>query len=251
MSVRGALDHRATLAVLARLEALTDELVIVGGQAVNFWAERYIPRVNELATNAPYTSKDIDVCGGPADVRRIAGMLHGEAHVAEQFDPSLNVGVVLAKDEHGDMVRIDVLRAPAGLDGAEVRRLSLGFRASGPEGRVILLRVMHPVLSMESRAFNTALLPGYARPQGLKQLRASVLCAREFLREILRDGHGRDVLKLNERIFRFRRYQEAARLVLERHGIDVFEAVLDDPALPEAFRTVRLPQMRAAMAAGG
>lgn len=174
-----SLDHLATLAVLARLEALSDELVIVGGQAVNFWAERYLPRVAELAVNAPYTSKDIDVCGEPADVRRIAGMLHGEAHVAEPFDLSPNVGVVLAKDAHGEPFRIDVLRAPAGLDGAEVRRLSLGFRAEGPDGGIILLRVMHPVLSMESRAHNTAHLPGYSRPQGLKQLRASVLCARE------------------------------------------------------------------------
>jgi hypothetical protein len=245
------LDHRATLALLARLDALTDDLVIVGGQAVNFWAERYLAGVRELASNAPYTSKDIDVCGGPADVQRIAAMLRGEAHLAEPFDPGPNIGVVLAQDEHGRTFRIDVLGAPAGLDGLEVRRLSLGFRATGPDGRVILLRVMHPVLSMESRAFNTALLPGYARPQGQKQLRASVLCAREFLREILHDGHVRDVLSLTERIFRFRRYHEAARLVLERHGIDLFDAVLDDPALPEAFRTKRLPQMRAELAHHG
>lgn len=59
------------------------------------------------------------------------------------------------------------------------------------------------------------------------------------------------MLKLNERIFRFRLHQEAARLVLERHAIDVFDAVLDDPALPEAFRAVRLPQMRAALATSG
>lgn len=71
-----------------------------------------------------------------------------------------------------------------------------------------------------------------------------MICAREFLRELVRGDYLRDVLKLNERIFRFRRHEDSARLVLERHGVDVFDAVLDDPALPEAFHAVRLPQMR-------
>ena len=136
-----------------------------------------------------------------------------------------------------------MLREPFGMKSAEVVAMSIPALIVDETGAERRFRVMHPVLSMESRAHNTAHLPKYAGPQGLKQLRASVLCARE----ILRDGHGRDVLRLNERIFRFRLHQEAARLVLERHGIDVFDAVLDDPALPEAFRTVRLPQMRAAL----
>jgi hypothetical protein len=117
-----------------------------------------------------------------------------------------------------------ILREPFGLKSAEVLAMSIPAVIAGEAGTELRFRVMHPVLSMESRAHNTAFLAKYAGPQGLKQLRASVLCAREFLREILADGHVRDVLRLNERIFRFRRHQEAARLVLARQGIDVFEA---------------------------
>ena len=243
------LDFAAARKLLVRLGDLAEHLVLVGGQAVNFWAERYRDEVPALAAAAPFTSKDVDFCGGPEDVDAIAARLGGEAHHAEPFDPGPNVGVVLAKDDADKPIRIDILRAPFGLDAAEVRRLSVGLDEVLEDGSVAPLRVMHPVISMEARAHNTASLPGYAGPEGVQQLRASVLCAREFLREILQDGRVRDVLKLNERIFRFRLHQEAARLVLERHQVDVFEAVLDDAALPEAFRTVRLPQMRAELAA--
>jgi hypothetical protein len=53
----------------------------------------------------------------------------------------------------------------------------------------------------------------------------------------------RDVLNLNERIFRFAEEDRSARLALERE-IEVFDAVLDDERLPEKFRTIRLGQMR-------
>jgi hypothetical protein len=53
----------------------------------------------------------------------------------------------------------------------------------------------------------------------------------------------RDVLKLNERIFRFAQEDRSSKLASDR-DIEVFDAVLDDERLPEMFRTVRLSQMR-------
>ena len=49
--------------VLAKIADLERDLVLVGGQAVNFWASYYERRVPELAREAPFTSKDIDFCG--------------------------------------------------------------------------------------------------------------------------------------------------------------------------------------------
>jgi hypothetical protein len=53
----------------------------------------------------------------------------------------------------------------------------------------------------------------------------------------------RDVLKLNERTFRFAQGDRCSKLASDR-GIETFNAVLDDDRLPEKFRTVRLPQMQ-------
>ena len=46
--------------ILSRLERIADSVVLVGGQAVNFWAEIYAPRVPAIDREAPFTSKDID-----------------------------------------------------------------------------------------------------------------------------------------------------------------------------------------------
>jgi len=98
---------------------------------------------------------------------------------------------------------------------------------------------------MESRVHNSV-LANKQTDLAWRQLEASVACARAFSRLLL-DERGetaiRDVLKLNERIFRFAQEDRCARLAAER-GVEVFDAVLDDERLPEKFRTVRLPQMR-------
>ena len=105
--------------------------------------------------------------------------------------------------------------------------------------------VMHPERCFESRVHNTMELPGYDDDHALRQLRASLLCVKEFLRDLL-DTYGavNDVRRLNERIFRFATKNRSGREVFFKHGVDPFEAVLVDARLPELFRTTRYPQMR-------
>jgi hypothetical protein len=49
--------------VLAKVADLERELVLVGGQAVNFWVSQYEERLPELTGDAPFTSKDIVTLG--------------------------------------------------------------------------------------------------------------------------------------------------------------------------------------------
>jgi len=49
--------------------------VLVGGQAVNYWAERYLSREPALSSLRPFTSEDIDFKGNRNDVERIAEQL--------------------------------------------------------------------------------------------------------------------------------------------------------------------------------
>ena len=60
--------------------------ILIGGQAVNYWAERYLTTEPELEGLKPFTSADIDFKGTQADVERIARQLSlnakiGRAHV--------------------------------------------------------------------------------------------------------------------------------------------------------------------------
>ncbi|HXP99674.1 MAG TPA: hypothetical protein VN845_06380 [Solirubrobacteraceae bacterium] len=98
---------------------------------------------------------------------------------------------------------------------------------------------------MESRVHNSV-LPKKQTDLAWRQLRASIPCARAFS-QLLLDQRGeaaiRDVLKLNERTFRFAQEDRCSKLAADR-DIETFDAVLDDDRLPEKFRTLRLPQMR-------
>ena len=49
--------------------------VLIGGQAVNYWAEHYLAADPGLEKLKPFTSEDIDFKGGSGDVQRIARQL--------------------------------------------------------------------------------------------------------------------------------------------------------------------------------
>lgn len=232
-----------TREVLRQLGDLTENLVLVGGQALAFWAERYASR---FTIPGPVNSKDIDF-GEMKDVVAIAAArLGGTWKVPEPFANTPNSGLVEFKDPGGHERRIDFLAMIFGLDLKEVFEMAIGVEVPDPTG-VTTFQVMHPVHCLEARIANVGGLPGYETRLALDQGRAAVLCAKEYLRDRLDDGKVRVVLRLNERIYRYSRYNHYARLVFLKYGIDAFEAVLVDDRLPEPFRKLRYPQMRATM----
>ena len=246
------LAYRDIRPILAKVGDLGRDLVLVGGQAVNFWAHVYEHRVPTVARDAPFTSKDIDFCGDQRSVRICAERLNGRARVATSDDATPNSGTVVFADADGVSRTLDVVSAPFGLDGAEVHDTALAVEIVDDAGASTGVRfyVIHPVLSMESRVHNTVGLPGaYDTEQGRKQLRVSILCAREYMLDVL-DGRidaeepPRTVLKLNERIFRFSMRDHHAKELYRAKGVDPAEAIVDDPRLPTAFRQKRLPQMK-------
>jgi hypothetical protein len=238
--------------VLAKIADLERQLVLVGGQAVNFWASFYQGRVPVVAQEAPFTSKDIDFCGDQRSVRSCAERLGGTARVATFDDATPNSGTVVFVDAAGITRTLDILSAPYGIDSAEVHDTAVPVELPNDAGASTSLRfyVMHPVLCMESRVHNVVGLPGsYDTEQGRKQLRLSIVCAGAFLVDIL-DGRLdaedplRAVLKLNERIFRFAMRDHHAKELYRTTGVDPAESIVNDGRLPTAFRETRLPQMR-------
>jgi hypothetical protein len=209
--------------------------------------------VPELGIDAPFTSKDIDFCGPRSVVPDVAARLHrGRWRQATLDDATPNVGVVEFEDSTGNRRLIDFLGDPFGMRAADVLRTSvvvdLDDEAGNPTGHQV--RVMDPVACMESRVHNVAGLPAqYDTLHGRKQLRASVSCARESLKDVLDIPAGggfepvRATLDLNERIFSLCCHRHG-QLVQQRTGIDPFNAVLVDPRLGEKFVERRWPQMQ-------
>ena len=53
-------------------------IVVVAGQAVNFWADRYSRRKRALAALRPFTSRDLDLLGSITNAYRLAEEAHAE-----------------------------------------------------------------------------------------------------------------------------------------------------------------------------
>ncbi|HSM93836.1 MAG TPA: hypothetical protein VLT47_13215 [Anaeromyxobacteraceae bacterium] len=216
-------------------------MVLIGGQAVNFWAEHYASRVPALKAEAPFTSGDLDFVGAASleEASRLALALKGTVRRPPQrhYDRSVIAAQVTYSDSSGDERDIQFLRRMCGMDVNEVIRTSIPIRPG--------LRVMHPVACLESRIHNIVELPQeYDTEAGRQQARVAILCGREFLRDALDAGEVETVHGFNQRIFRFAR-DHARRCAAS--GLQPFDAVVVDPRLPEAFRTRDYPRMQRSM----
>lgn len=230
-------------------------IVLVGGQAVAFW-QRYLQRYSsELELLEPVTSKDVDFEGSARAAQRAAELLDGRAafpspdHVATP-----NTGIVIFTDSQGVTREIDFIAEPLGLNARDVRDTAVTIEDEGEDGSPISLLVMHPQRCLESRIYNAGVL-GKTGPLARRQLRVSIVCAREWSRylldhvtEVAETERVRAVLRLNERLFRKCATDRHFRSVLIDLNLDPFGAVLHDhPLLPEHFSGRRYPQMHAAL----
>jgi hypothetical protein len=118
-------------ALLERLHPMVDDVVLIGGQALSFWAERY-RTVPELASAAPFTSKDIDFCGQSADVERCAELLGASHELYGPRNRSVCTGIVTTTDG----VQLDFVHTPRGVRSSEVQRRAIPLEQ---------IRVMHPI----------------------------------------------------------------------------------------------------------
>lgn len=238
-----SLSFEDTIQVLERLDG-ENGLVLIGGQALNYWCDRYKVGVPELQDHGPFTSKDVDLQGDRGMASRCAALLGGQYVSYNRRDAPLMLGVVNYTNANGVEHAIDFLASAAGLKPDEIFNFSIPVEVDCVNGKALEFRVMHPVHCLESRVYNVVELASkYSTEHGIRQLKASILCAREFIRE-LSAYDARAACNLNERVFRFASDGYATRLHT-LHGVEVFDAVACVDALPEKFQTIRYPQMQA------
>ena len=230
--------------VLRRLEELTDKghTVVVGGQAVYFWAYYFSTKQPTLLHGAPPTSKDLDLCGNRDTVLRAAELLGGEPLLPEIDHVTPNAGIVRFRDSDGHDRVLDIITAPYGLAKRDLVQGAVRVRYQPPRSQAVHFWVMNPVHCMQSRVHNVIGLRQRGR-HGLRQLRVSIPCAREFLRSLLDQEEvdlaqrRRRVMAWNQRIYRFARSDDDAQALYRELDIDPFAAVLaDDERLSERFR---------------
>lgn len=218
------------------------QVVLIGGQALNYWCLRYGQRIN-LGDWLP-TSADVDFQGGREEAIACATKLGGIPRLATFDDMPGHVAVIVVPRREGDDVTIDFLDRPYGFTTARVV-FDAAPRVPVPaiSGGTVMLRIMHPIHCLKSRLHNVIGLPGrYDNPHGLNQLRASVQCARESIVEQLEEQKIRPAIDACKRVFDLAMHDRGLD-VFHLRGIDIFEALPLHQLLPELFHAEHYPRM--------
>lgn len=232
------------LQIFLDLQEAELDAVIVGGQAVNLWANHYSDRAPELAAYLPFASEDLDYYGGRVEAVTCHDALGGTLFLNRDFDPSPNAGLVLVDREVGQL-RIDFLASIFGLNDAEIVGTAQPFVGKG-KLLGMQAKVLHPLLCLEGKLSCLRGLPQSDR-QDLKHVSISIYCVRELLRSVCANDHPRPGLKLTERVLEDA-LREDALSTWFRYGVHVESAVPIDTIQQfsderwQRFLKIRYPQ---------
>jgi hypothetical protein len=153
--------------------------VLIGGQAVNYWAECYFAKEPELRKHAPFTSGDIDFRGNRDDVQIIAGQLKLPAVFPDKVSMTALAGAIpfqIGKQSSN----IEIVRLIPGVSVTTVDAMAVGAELSGQQ-----IRVLDPI-SLVLCKVNLALTVPQENRQDVEHLKILVYCVRGFLRDALR-----------------------------------------------------------------
>lgn len=163
--------------ILKVRDAAGKPYILIGGQAVNYWAERYLEREPQLKSLGPFTSADIDFNGTAADVRRIAEQLALTPAYPPKVMMTALAGVIPLRigDEPSN---IEIVRRVPGIS-AELDDFAIEAKWGDKN-----IRVLNPISLLASKL---ELVATVAQDQRHDVLHLKILtpCVRAFLEQVL------------------------------------------------------------------
>jgi len=154
-----------------------EDLVLVGGQAVNFWAELFLPYEPALQRYLPFTSRDADFYGRGKQFR----VPQGWKEVKQPTKGRMRLvshALVGPVQQEAEIIR--------SINGLTTQEVELGSLPVNYAGRNIL--ILNPVLLFKAKATNVRSLDQEAR-QDVKHLKILAIVVRRFLQSLLEESN--------------------------------------------------------------
>lgn len=211
--------------------------LLVGGQALAFWADHFaVARPAELVSGV---TADADFIGDSALAKELGRRLGWRTWIPTLDDSTPHTGKVTHRTASGGVKQVDFLSGVVGLSTKDLARRAVELEV--PDiGR---LRVIHPIDLLDSRIQNLGLLPEKRTVAGVAQARLALDVARAFIRREVGEHGERIGLKLLERIAEIAAEVAAVRAFL-LYGIDPLQAIpLDEFRTTSALHRRRWPQI--------
>jgi hypothetical protein len=202
---------------LDRLLKEAGEAILVGGQAVAFWAAFYQVPINDWPQ--AFVTKDADFLGVREDAARFARILGGKVEYPKTV--SILVGVVRARAPDGKPYEVDVLHRLTGLSAEEVRRHAKKIQDTKREATYL---VLSPVDCLISRLENVRLIADKQNDVGAWHVRLAIRIVHAFVEELLDDDNEKEAIRVATDVLRAATHAMGLN-AYRRYGIDVLEAV--------------------------
>jgi hypothetical protein len=225
------------------LSICSPRALLVGGQALAFWADHL--DVKRPAALSSHVTADADFIGDSVLARDLGSRLGWRVWIPEVDDPTPQTGKVTHRLARGRVKQVDFLSGVVGLTTKDLIRRAIELDVP----QIGRLRVIHPIDVLDSRIQNLHSLPEKRTEAGIAQAGLAIEVARTFIREQIAGRGERVALKLLERV---------AAIAAEIAAVRVFLLYRIDPLLAvplEEFRTttalhkVRWPQVIAEVGA--
>jgi len=219
---------RACLAAISGTDA-----IIVGGQALVYWADYY--GVDVQMENSGVT-KDLDLLGTDAHLRQLGKVVQATPMLQNPRFISALVGTIeipLSKDL---FTNIDVVHTLAGLDRDEVRRNAVKVQIA--EFQCLF---MHPLHVLESRLKNIEKIPQKRNPQAIQQAALAVKVVNRYIAQRANSDEESFALKAVEKVVSLGKV--AAGKMAAKHGVNLIKAIPFEAIQNEQFQTIRKPQI--------
>ncbi len=220
-------------------QTTSEGTVLIGGQAVAFWADHF-----GLRTVLAALTVDIDYLGTRREAQRADARLrypHRLTLAAPEDLPNTALLSVAMKG-YKEPVVVDYLSGILGVESRDIIRSAITVDFHGQP-----LKIIHPVPLLQSKFWNLYRLPAKRSPAGIEQARLAIEIVAAFLRTA--EPPRRELLKAIERIGRFAA-TNPARDARERYGLQCLKAIPEEVfrkgALPVVFHEKRWPQIVAA-----
>jgi len=206
------------------LASMGSDMVLVGGQALAFWMQRYGVDAEQATI-----SNDGDVLADVARAHDIARALKAAVVIPDQRALTSLVAQIRVPVRGGKVRNIDVLHLLYTVSGlrksAEFTR-RVQRRSVEVQWRSGSIRVMHPLDVLESRVQNAAGLLAEKGPHVLTQARWAVQVARAAVLRVARSREPGDerVGQLIQDVYQLA-HSRPGRQLLKDHGIEVLDAI--------------------------
>lgn len=162
----------------APILASVEQPLVVGGQAVNIWADLYAPTVPALTELAPFTSKDADIYGTRALAETLAHRAGWQLQIVAERD-SIAVAILTKEAVDRPPLVVEVLREINGLTADDLDKDESITLAPGRT-----YRIPAPTVLLKAKLYNLASLVGVDRPQDLRQTRMLLHIVPRYFEEL-------------------------------------------------------------------